>query len=215
MRRRGNFTLIELLIVIAIIAILASMLLPALNKARERGYAINCVANQKTLAQVWVLYADDYNGFFPTTSNNYSWNNKLYNLGYLTNYANYVCPVDRVKRNIGRPLSYGISYDNNALPGASEDDPLVKKYYPTGKRVESFRRPSRAVITVEMHTAGKNMWAGAWNYPQWLQPIKDGAASYPHNDRTSSFFADAHAELLGYPEILDYDYNYELAVKSN
>ena len=42
------FTLIELLIVIAIIAIIAGMLLPTLNQARERGKSMTCISNIKT-----------------------------------------------------------------------------------------------------------------------------------------------------------------------
>jgi prepilin-type N-terminal cleavage/methylation domain-containing protein len=59
------FTLIELLIVIAIIAILASMLLPALKNARESAKKIACTSNLKQLGTTVQMYANDFNGYFP------------------------------------------------------------------------------------------------------------------------------------------------------
>lgn len=56
-----RFTLIELLIVVAIIAILAGMLLPALNAARAKARGINCTSNQKQMLTIFSAYANDNN----------------------------------------------------------------------------------------------------------------------------------------------------------
>ena len=62
------FTLIELLIVIAIIAILAGMLLPPLGKAREKAQVIACTNNLTQSGKAFLFYAHDWNEYWPHDS---------------------------------------------------------------------------------------------------------------------------------------------------
>ena len=67
MSKPGFFTLIELLIVIAVIAALSAMLLPALAKAREAAKQTLCAGNLKQLGAGFQYYSDDYQDYLPIT----------------------------------------------------------------------------------------------------------------------------------------------------
>ena len=66
MKDQKNFTLIELLIVIAIIAILAAMLLPALTQSKQAAQSAACVSNLKQYGSAMLLYAGESGGCFLT-----------------------------------------------------------------------------------------------------------------------------------------------------
>ena len=67
--RRHGFTLVELLIVISIIALLASLLLPGLTRAREYAYFTRCKSNLRQISIGFLLYAGNSNGRLPEGEN--------------------------------------------------------------------------------------------------------------------------------------------------
>src|SRR2546423_10412296 len=64
-RGAGAFTLVELLVVIGIIALLVSILLPTLGRAREKANQVKCAAQQRQILQGMILHANDHRGWMP------------------------------------------------------------------------------------------------------------------------------------------------------
>jgi prepilin-type N-terminal cleavage/methylation domain-containing protein/prepilin-type processing-associated H-X9-DG protein len=93
MNRRG-FTMIELTVVIAIIAILAAVLFPIFAKSRESARRVNCATNLEQIGLSLNMYAQTYDGRYPLKNNNFA------ALGpYLNNRDIIRCPSDSAVRN--------------------------------------------------------------------------------------------------------------------
>lgn len=75
-RESRGFTLVELLVVVAIIAVLAGMAFPVLSHSRSRAYRAQCLSNTRQIGVAFSAYTDDWEGAFPAAWN--EWNTPRY-----------------------------------------------------------------------------------------------------------------------------------------
>ena len=119
-RIKNSFTLIEILVVTAIISILASMLLPALQKAREKARQGVCISNLKQIGLAITMYVQDNGDYLPpgAVSGVGYWHSNFispYLGGWKTELQQnkiYTCPSDRLawEGGVGEQPSYGWNY---------------------------------------------------------------------------------------------------------
>ncbi len=124
--REQAFTLIELLVVISIIAVLASLLLPAVNRAKEAGRGAACMSNLRQVGIALQLYVQENNNRLPfmrdkstTTTNDLPSPDQVLS-NHLGNVRVLLCPSDRA----GLFQTTGSSYSWNSLLNGQDAEHL-------------------------------------------------------------------------------------------
>ena len=218
--RRGKiriFTLIELLIVIAIIAILAAMLLPALNKARDKAITIGCISNIKQLGLLIAGYANDHKDYYfsatPTARIYNNWGELLANNGYVKaplnseNYAYYfpkyfACPKaqiltssDKMPGRIHQSQIYGLRQDYKDLNGNWSSMPKFFKI----REVVSGSRVSDFVLLSD--TVNKNLSQLPEYFAFYYYYDNSYVTAMRHNKQAGTLFLDTHVETVSIARI--------------
>ena len=206
------FTLIELLIVIAIIAILAGMLLPALNAAREKARAIKCAGNLKQYGMAIAMYAHTYQDYLLIQN---PVNHKTGTIGYIYQWGGYIqtelmpkmreadwkagrsinsCPSRN--KNYGAALTgyeqEAISYAHNTLALGSQAQGANPD---ATHKMSRLKQPAFYVgfCDSEVWCIGSSgvLAKGRWNGSKEYDYV-----SFRHGNRSNAVFIDGHAAPL-------------------
>ncbi len=211
-RGRRGFTLVELLVAIAIIALLVGLLLPSLLAARESGRRARCLSNLHQLALAMIVYTDDNAAYFPpffggTVVTNGSGNGihlKVHtsgkwamhsDIGPVDNLGLLLCPSDENPSIIstfdtnGNPIQIPTSYTYNF------------EMYMTGTPITQVQ-PDATLMLYDGYP-NNDLQVGVWycnlNPTKKFQDVvrlNANSIARRHTGRFNAVFVDAHAESL-------------------
>jgi len=207
---RAGFTLVELLVVLAIISVLAALLLPSLKKAMNSAHMISCLSNMKQITLGFEQYFGDNNEHYPIGRfwdtgargqlPSVSWSETVAeNIGYNTagpipQKNTFRCPVDDINLKTNAPRSYrfsggiGYSYEYSGSHWFSVGVDYCKR----GK----VKYPSTTIVLSEVMYE----WGTISNLLCFVfrtdAPGDLLSLATWHNNSSNYLFADGHAEWL-------------------
>ena len=194
---------------IAIIAILAGMLLPSLNKARERARITQCMNNCKSMTQIIYFYSDDFNGFAPGTaygnfgSGNKTWMAHLTASGHVKNTVQPYMKCPALPKDYHNDFAYGFTMAMAFTAEAWEKKPALRgeksiwrmAYSNAYVYMDSISSPSS---TLMLGDGGPKENGGGSNWYKF--PLNEKARDLPyqlrHNNGLNGAFWDGHAEWM-------------------
>lgn len=213
------FTLVELLVAIAIIAVLAALLLPALSRAKAHARRVQCINNQRQLTLVWQLYSDDksqtlvvnghnglgpdpnlywvygQHGVIPTfTETKYLVDpNYAAFAPYLRAYPVYKCPADPgVMRVTNSPAPVVRSYGMNCYIGTARTlVPFVSPNYRLYRKASDITDPANRFLFIDGNS--QSLCCPAFMVTMHMDSFFHFPGTY-HRRAAVVSFADGHTE---------------------
>jgi prepilin-type N-terminal cleavage/methylation domain-containing protein/prepilin-type processing-associated H-X9-DG protein len=226
-RSQAGLTLVELLVVIALISILASMLLPALQMARESARGASCLSNTRQIAIAITLYGDASRGWFPvshqTNGSPNFWRMEIAPMLGLDNITDKRDPV--LIKGVFKCLSENFTYKfpldqefcsggygwNDTWMGYNDIDPLD---YRRRQTIRNVPVPAKTLLCGDSSDTIDS--SHYWDAASILRPGSSHSdpVSRRHNEGANMVWADCHvsfnkAAKLRAGENGDIDYYYK------
>ncbi|MBU3666602.1 MAG: prepilin-type N-terminal cleavage/methylation domain-containing protein [Chthoniobacterales bacterium] len=204
-----GFTLVELLVVMAIIAVLAAVAIAASGSAVAKSAAAECATNLRSLGAGLQLYCADHGGSFPRSYHSAGASREP---GWAASIAPYLgtpeatatedwktlfnsffrCPAD--KNSDPRVYSYGLNVFFELDPDGDDYVGAPASW----RRTVAIPNPSRTIMLAEVASASGGMTADHFMCHQWssVNAAKNAVAHERHSGKSNFLFVDGHVETL-------------------